>query len=1141
MMATKRTPLVVLVTAVALTCVALVLFGGRSAAAQSRLWHPLTASEQRALSTGVTHRVIVVLRNQASALPATRAKVGLRDQAMAAAQTGVVADLHQTAATDVKRFQLIDAVSATVSAGEAQRLAADPAVSEVVPDTSVPIPSPTAGVTAAQSAAAGPAAGGTVAGACAPNGRVQLNPEAVEDIHAAEPTALQPSAQGLGYNGSGVTVGFIADGLDTQNPDFIRPDGTPVFTDYQDFSGYGTGGVTDGGEAFLDASSIAAQGRRVYSVNNYTEGTSGCNIRILGVAPGASLVGLNIFGDADYSFLSVFLQAINYAVTTDHVNVLNESLGDNPFPDQPSLDLVDMANEAAVAAGVTVTSSSGDAGSTNTIDSPASDPAVISAGATTTYRAYAQSGIGDTFAPGVNGYLDDNISDLSSGGFDQRAHTVDIVAPGDLNWALCTPRPRLYQACTNFAGKPASIELSGGTSEASPLTAGVAALVIQAYEKSHGGTAPTPAVVKQIIESTATDISAPADQQGPGLLNAYGAVRAAAAYGGGDPGGHALIKSATEFDATDAAGTAETFNETLTNTGATPQTVALSSRQLGPYTSLNSSTVQLADATGNTASVTFTVPSGQARLDGRIAYQGAGPSTDFDASVNMSLISPSGQLAEYNLPQGTGNFSDAEVANPAPGTWTALIYGEPSADGGTVGPVQFNAQSAKWTSFGTLSTPSLTLAAGASKSFTLSVNTPATPGDADGSIVMHSSAVQPGFDATTTVPVTLRSLVATPDPTSTVTGTLTGGNGREPGTGQTAYYEVKIPPGTPELNATVTVPDSADTFYAQLIDPTTGEAASTATSSIPASGASGASLSYQSAAALHVLTPAAGTWTLIVDFYGQVSGTAISQPFNVTLSSEPARVSAPLLPDSPTATLAQGSAQTVNVRVTNSTGSPEAYFVDPRLDQSAAVPLASVTSASVGVPLAAPFNSYPLFVVPTHTTSLTASASAPSPIYFEFGPAFGDPAVISSGAPSDSPTGTFAANPLASGEWDLVPFPQGPDGVTGVAPFTAQTGMVATTAAFDPTVSTPTGDLWAESTAPTALVDPVVVAPGQSTIIPVTITPTGSVGSTVTGALYLDDITAVSGQATINVPVGNITTASDVAEIPYEYTIGPSG
>jgi hypothetical protein len=44
-------------------------------------------------------------------------------------------------------------------------------------------------------------------GTCAPKGKVQLNPEAIEAIHAAGTT---PSAQGLGYTGAGVTVAYIA-------------------------------------------------------------------------------------------------------------------------------------------------------------------------------------------------------------------------------------------------------------------------------------------------------------------------------------------------------------------------------------------------------------------------------------------------------------------------------------------------------------------------------------------------------------------------------------------------------------------------------------------------------------------------------------------------------------------------------------------------------------------------------------------------------------------------------------------------------------------------------------------------------------------------------------------------------------------
>jgi hypothetical protein len=66
---------------------------------------------------------------------------------------------------------------------------------------------------------------------------------------------------------------------------------------------------------------------------------------------------------------------------------------------------------------------------------------VISVGATTTYRLYAQTGYGGDRLPGVKRWLDDNISNFSSAGFEQDGRTVDVVAPGDMNWALCTPEP----------------------------------------------------------------------------------------------------------------------------------------------------------------------------------------------------------------------------------------------------------------------------------------------------------------------------------------------------------------------------------------------------------------------------------------------------------------------------------------------------------------------------------------------------------------------------------------------------------------------------------------------------------------------------------------------------------------------------
>ncbi len=65
--------------------------------------------------------------------------------------------------------------------------------------------------------------------------------------------------------------------------------------------------------------------------------------------------------------------------------------------------------------------------------------------------------------------------------------------------------------------------------------------------------------------------------------------------------------------------------------------------------------------------------------------------------------------------------------------------------------------------------------------------------------------------------------------------------------------------------------------------------------------------------------------------------------------------------------------------------------------------------------------------------------------------------------------------------------------------------MLATTEAFDPAVTSVTGDLWQVSIGGPLTVTPVIVPPGQSATIPVIVAPTGKAGTSVSGVIYLDD------------------------------------
>ncbi|HEY1319641.1 MAG TPA: S8 family serine peptidase, partial [Streptosporangiaceae bacterium] len=410
----------------------------------------LTLAQVRQLSAHATQHSIIILKNQFTGLPARGATASLRVRAARAAQTPILAELARLHSKNVKSYHIINAISATVSPAEAARLRASATVRAVVPDAMWRFASLGGG--------AGPAPGR----AASHHSRTPSNApsQPICPANPAQPmiepearTVMNVDAANQIVDGTGVKVGIIADGIDPKNPDLIRANGQHVIFDYRDFSGYGPAAPTDGREAFLDAGTIASQGNQTYDLSGFVNPAHplppGCNIKIKGVAPGASLAVLNVQGSAAGFFSSQIIQAVEWAVMHDHVNVLNESFGGNPIPDTED-DPVALADQAAVKAGVTVVASSGDAGPFNNIGSPATTPGVIAVGGTTTYRVYRQTTrYGTQLSPG--GWENNNITALSSDGVAQFSRgTVDAVAPGDRGWSLCSSDTAHYQGCADL-------------------------------------------------------------------------------------------------------------------------------------------------------------------------------------------------------------------------------------------------------------------------------------------------------------------------------------------------------------------------------------------------------------------------------------------------------------------------------------------------------------------------------------------------------------------------------------------------------------------------------------------------------------------------------------------------------------------
>ena len=304
-----------------------------------------------------------------------------------------------------------------------------------------------------------------------------------------------------GYFGQGVGVALIDSGVVPENGlhsnVFFGPDFTPEANDaslrYLDTFGHGT---------FMAG---LISGRVDGAARPYTDPAN-----FVGVAPEANLVSIKVADNQGNTTESAVVAAVDWATQhmTDknlNIRVLNLSLGEDNtgYANDPLAAAV----ERAWTFGITVVSATGNDGTAG-IDLPAADPYGIAVGALDSHNTVAQG--------------DDTVASFSNTG--TSARNPDLVAPGTHIVSLRDAGS--YIDTTNSASGAVTSGLfrGSGTSEATAITSGAAALIIS----QHPGV--TPDQVKALLTGTAKSI--------PGMTWATagaGALNVGAAYGAGIP------------------------------------------------------------------------------------------------------------------------------------------------------------------------------------------------------------------------------------------------------------------------------------------------------------------------------------------------------------------------------------------------------------------------------------------------------------------------------------------------------------------------------------------------------------------------------------------------------------------------------
>ncbi len=285
-----------------------------------------------------------------------------------------------------------------------------------------------------------------------------------------------------GLDGSGIRVAVLDSGL-TDSAALNRASGRVV--DAVDTSALADGGSVSTAGPFTDGFGHGTFMASLIAGGQFRKGS-----RLLGVAPGATVVVVKVAKADGTTSLSTVVAGLNWvAQHPGSVDVANLSFGHSRPGDAFGADPLTDAVEKVRAAGIVMVVSAGN--TAGTVSDPGFDPRVITVGAADL------SGDSPTVAPFSGSATVDGVvkPDLVANG----VHVMGVL-PADSLIAKANPS----------AAQRNGLWLGSGTSQATAVTSGTAALLLSKYPNA------TPAQIKGSLRDAANNVSG--SGAGAGLL-----------------------------------------------------------------------------------------------------------------------------------------------------------------------------------------------------------------------------------------------------------------------------------------------------------------------------------------------------------------------------------------------------------------------------------------------------------------------------------------------------------------------------------------------------------------------------------------------------------------------------------------------